>query len=161
MIDFAQVRKDYDKFALLSDIQKAIDQDIIDIDDIEKSRKGVYSDNATNRRLKRVGKSFGSAGEQEPQKGKTPSKQDEKGQKQDNKNIDEHAKQASGSSLENAAKEATEEEVRIAAQKELQRREQEEKPQPEEEAESGTKEDGKKENKEVEKKHNTTEKETK
>jgi len=98
-------------------------------DDFEKGRTGTYGDNATNRRLKRVGQKYGSKGQQEESKdGKTAKKEEPKGEKQ---SIDEQAKTASGSSLEIASKESKDPEIRAAAHKELDRREKEEKVQEE------------------------------
>lgn len=102
----------------------------------EKSRTGVYSNTAENRRLKRVGQKYGSkkVEEQGPdRKLKEKDKEKEKPQK----SLDEHARATSQQALENAVKNHKDEEVRKAAHKELERRKKEEYPQEE-------KKDGKK-----------------
>lgn len=100
-------------------------------EDLEKGRAGIYADNSTNRRLKRVGQTYGDKKQQESPEGKKTGKKEEpKGEKQ---SIEEQAKAASGSSLETASKESKDPEVRSAAYKELERREKEEKVQGEEE----------------------------
>lgn len=95
----------------------------ISLDVLEKARTGVYADNAENRRLKRVGQKYGTKGEETS----TPKEEGGKDSQPDSsQSIEEQAKQASGSALEHAAKEAKDLEVRTAAHKELDRREREE-----------------------------------
>jgi len=100
-------------------------------DFFEKGRTGIYGDNSTNRRLKRVGQPYGSKKQQEVPKGKKTAKKEESGGKK--QPIEEQAKNATGSSLETASTESKDSKVREAAHKELERREKEEKPQQEEE----------------------------
>ena len=94
-------------------------------DSFEKSRAGRYSDNATNRRLKRVGQQYGTKGTQDTPEPKDGKKEPETDEKQDKDiPIEDHAKQSSETALQNAAKGGGEE-LRIAAKKELDRREKE------------------------------------
>jgi ADP-ribose pyrophosphatase YjhB (NUDIX family) len=95
-----------------------------DEESIEKSRSGVYSDNAENRRLKRVGKKYGESSNQEEGKQGNDKKEDDKESKP-KQSIEEYAKNASQEALENASK-GKDEELRVAAKKELKRRETEE-----------------------------------
>jgi 8-oxo-dGTP pyrophosphatase MutT (NUDIX family)/predicted GNAT family acetyltransferase len=101
---------------------------------IEKAQR-VYADNALNRKLKRVGKPYGSTGQEETPKDKPSKESDES--KQSSKSVEDHAKQASGEALEEASKNAKDPEMREAAHKELQRREKEEKPKEEKVQEEG------------------------
>lgn len=102
----------------------------IPLDVLEKARSGVYADNAENRHLKRVGKKYGSDKQDDEFKGKS-----KKGEEEQPKDLNEQAKQASSSALEQAAKEAKDPEVRTAAYRELDRREKEEKVQEDDKSE--------------------------
>jgi preprotein translocase subunit YajC len=99
----------------------------IDKDVFEKSRTGVYEDNAENRRLKRVGQKYGSAGKNEPEANKNNKKQEDTTQDKTKKTVEEYAKETSDADLQNAAK-GEDEKLRIAAKKELERRETEHNP---------------------------------
>lgn len=114
---------------------------------LEKARTGVYSDNAQNRRLKRVGQKYGSKGTDEPTNKKEPSNEPENGKKE-GADLTEQAKEASVGQLEAAIKESGSAEVRQAAHNELDRREKEEKVTPESEKKFG--EDYEKEKKQTE-----------
>lgn len=103
-----------------------------DDDNLEKARTGTYADTAQNRRLKRVGKKYGStAKKDEPSNGKQPKKEGTSTEKQST-DLSEQAKQVSGSALEQAAKEATDPDIRVAANNEIDRRGKEESVQQEE-----------------------------
>ncbi len=146
---------------------------------IEKARSGKYANTPQNRKLNRVGQTYGSAKKEEPTKGKGTNKEhnfstnkeafqeqvtrarkvldgdgDEKSKekakefltaaKEHNKtfsekkpqDLGESAKEASGSALETASKEAKDSETRTAAHTEIARRDKEEKPQEEEKKEA-------------------------
>lgn len=105
----------------------------IPLDVLEKARSGVYADNAENRHLNRVGKKYGSGKQDDESKGKSKKEEEEQP-----KDLNEQAKQASGSALEHAAKEAKDPEVRTAAHQELDRRDKEEKVQEDKNEEDNT-----------------------
>lgn len=81
--------------------KKNIVKGFIDCDDlfseenIEKARSGIYSDNAENRRLNRVGQRYGSVKKEEPKKHKESAN--------NNKGIEEHAKETSTENLKKVA----------------------------------------------------------
>lgn len=79
--------------------------------DVEKARTGIYADNATNRRLKRVGQRYGSSSNNYENENNQPSN-----------NLKENAKNSSDEALRTALKESPDEEVRQAAKEELERR---------------------------------------
>jgi 8-oxo-dGTP pyrophosphatase MutT (NUDIX family) len=96
------------------------------LSDIVKARTGKYADTSENRRLKRVGQSYGSKKGEDTKEIKEPSKQEETGNKEGKDiPIDQHARQSSEIALQEAAK-GGDEELRMAAKKELDRREKEE-----------------------------------
>lgn len=86
--------------------------------DIEKARSGIYSDNALNRKLNRVGQKYGSE-----KKGEDPA---QKTSKQDDNYASKVERYASGAKTENLKRAAADEnaatEVRDAAKKELSKR---------------------------------------
>lgn len=87
----------------------------------------VYSDNAENRKLNRVGQRWGSDGKEETFSPKTKKEEETPTAKESSdRPIEEYAKQTSDQALEQAAK-GGDEELRIAAKKELERREAEHK----------------------------------
>jgi hypothetical protein len=100
------------RLAVQGNIEKAFDVDF------EKGRTGVYSDNAKNRRLNRVGQQYGHKKEQEQIAGGEKS-----GKKEEST---DHAKHAAGASDEvlrrAAADENADEKVRNAAKEELKNR---------------------------------------
>lgn len=126
-INFDVIQKAFENNEISEDIFLKAEQNYI-----EKGRTGNYSDNATNRRLKRVGQKYGSKGQEEQKEVPKDKKQEESG---DKKTIDltEASKTASGSALETASKEASDPEVRKEAHKEIDRRGKEEKVQEPEE----------------------------
>lgn len=86
--------------------------------EIQKARSGVYSDNATNRKLNRVGQQYGGKKQPEQESG---GKGNPKGD--DEPNHAEHAKKASTEALKRAAAdENADEKVRNAAKAELDKR---------------------------------------
>lgn len=120
-----------------TEITKSVDlleyyylNDIISEDIFEKARTGKYADNATNRRLKRVGQEYGSKKQEEQTVDKEKKGEPEKDGRQPS--IEEHARTASETALQNAAK-GGDEELRVAAKKELERRDKEENPTQQEE----------------------------
>lgn len=83
----------------------------------------VYSDNAENRKLNRVGQKWGSDGEEKPTEKRTKKGEEIPTTRESSeKPIEEYAKQTSDQALEQASK-GGDEELRIAAKKELERRE--------------------------------------
>lgn len=97
--------------------------------DIEKGRVGVYEDNAENRRLNRVGQSYGHKAEEKPSAGRQPSKKEEQGQGKPSaqqaggQDIGAAAKSASDGALKRAAADSkAAPEVKAAAEKELKER---------------------------------------
>ena len=95
--------------------------------DIIKGRSGVYADNATNRRLKRVGQRYGSSGKQDESKQKQGSQSDSEESKQySDSELQEYAKNSSQSDLERQIKESSDPKIREHAHKELDRRTKEE-----------------------------------
>lgn len=123
-----------------TEITKSVDlleysylNDIISEEVFEKARKGKYADTAENRKLKRVGQEYGSKKQEEQTVEKEKKGEPEKDGKQPS--IEEHARTASETALQNAAK-GGDEELRIAAKKELERREKEENPSQKEEQDS-------------------------
>lgn len=98
----------------------------IDLDTFEKAQR-AYMNNAENRRLKRVGKPYGSSGQEEPNKdtkeGKTEPSKDNK---EPEKSLEEHAKEASEADLQRTVKEGKDAELRQVAHEELDRRTKEE-----------------------------------
>lgn len=115
-------------------IEKGLISESLGVQLIEKARTGTYSDNATNRRLKRVGQEYGSK-KQEEQTVDKEKKEDEPEKDGKQPSIEEHARTASETALQNAAK-GGDEELRVAAKKELERREKEESPAQQEEQDS-------------------------
>jgi len=101
-----ELNSQYNKISATFDIES----------DIKKARSGVYADTPENRKLKRVGKEYGTK------------KEADESEDEDEKEIPihEHAKTASGTALERAAKEAKDPETRIAAHNEIDRRSKEE-----------------------------------
>ena len=95
-------------------------------DSFEKARTGRYADNATNRRLKRVGQEYGTKAGEDTKETKEGKKEPENEQKKEGEqSVEEHAKKSSETALQEAAK-GGDEELRMAAKKELDRREKEE-----------------------------------
>lgn len=97
--------------------------------DIEKGRVGVYEDNAENRRLNRVGQSYGHKAEEKPSTGRQPAKKEEQGQgkptgqQAGGQDIGAAAKSASDEALKRAAADPNAApEVKSAAEKELKER---------------------------------------
>jgi len=87
--------------------------------DIEKGRAGVYEDNAENRRLNRVGQSYGSKKKEDEPKGKQSSGKQEQG------GLEGHAQNASDEALRRAVKDPkASPEVKAAAQVEIRNRNQ-------------------------------------
>jgi len=112
-------------------IEKAYLSGTISEEIFEKARTGKYSDTAENRSLKRVGQPYGSKKVEDTKEEKEGKKEPEADKKQgEEKTIEEHARTASETALQNAAK-SGDEEHRIAAKAELDRREKEESPQEE------------------------------
>lgn len=86
--------------------------------EIQKARGGVYSDNAINRKLKRVGQQYGGKKQSEQESGGNGNPKGE-----DEPNHAEHAKKASTEVLKRAAAdENADEKVRNAAKEELKNR---------------------------------------
>lgn len=84
-----------------------VDLEKSDFDEFEKSRSGIYQDNAENRRLNRVGQKYRTSGKQEGES-----------------SLNDHAREASTEALnkvlqsKNASKE-----MKVAAEEELKNRE--------------------------------------
>jgi mutator protein MutT len=120
-------------------IRKAIDLGLIKLEDVaqvlEKAKSGTYTDTAENRKLKRVGAKYGTAGKPEVPAQKNDKKPED--QPKEKTNLNEDAKNASVSQLEAAVKESPKAEVRQAAHQELDRRTKEEHIRPEEEKKFG------------------------
>ena len=116
-------------FVLVSD---AYDLGQISQEVFEKAQH-TYMNNKENQRLKRVGKPYGKAGEenQEPE-GKENKTEPSKDKKESEKSIEQHAKEASQTALESTVKDGKDAELRAAAHQELDRREKEEHVQEEE-----------------------------
>lgn len=90
--------------------------------DIEKGRTGVYEDNAENRRLNRVGQSYGHKKEEEQKTVKT-SKKTEQEQKTSAATMESAAQGASDEALKRASQDPkAPEDVKAAAKKELENR---------------------------------------
>lgn len=86
--------------------------------EIQKARNGVYSDNAINRKLNRVGQQYGGKKQSEQESGGNGNPKGE-----DEPNHAEHAKKASTEALKRAAEdENADEKVRNAAKEELKKR---------------------------------------
>jgi len=115
----------------LATLEKAFDSGLISEDIIQKARTGVYADNSVNRKLKRVGQKYGSDKKEEAPSSGSDKKKEEPEKSTSKTPLADQAKEASGSALEVAAKEAKDSEVRSAAHQELDRREKEEKVQEE------------------------------
>ena len=133
----SDVVKPNPKIKALNDVRKSLkvlllayQQGQIPLDVLEKARHGVYADNSQNRELHRVGQPYGKKGEEDEKSSKEGKSKvvngDDKKQKDQPQSLPDQAKQASGSALEQAAKEAKDPEVRTAAHQELKRRENEE-----------------------------------
>lgn len=95
--------------------------------DIEKGRTGVYQDNAENRRLNRVGQSYGHKKEEEAPKGRQGAKQEEgDSAKRDGSQVTPVAKHAEGASDEALKRAAADPkaapEVKSAAEAEMKKR---------------------------------------
>lgn len=96
--------------------------------DIEKGRTGVYEDNAENRRLNRVGQSYGHKKEEEAPKGRQAVKQEEpagdkKGAAVEATPVAKHAEGASDEALKRAvADPKAAPEVKAAAEAEMKKR---------------------------------------
>lgn len=89
---------------------------------IEKARTGVYSDNAENRKLNRVGKQYGTKAKEEESASKTPAKQDDEGgaASKPEKTLDDHAKEVSTENLRKViASDKADEKMKAAAKREL------------------------------------------
>lgn len=96
------------------------------LSDIVKARSGIYENTSENRRLRRVGQPYGTKKGEDTKETKEPAKQEETVNKEGKDiPIDQHARQASETALQEAAKGGNEE-LRVAAKKELDRREKEE-----------------------------------
>ena len=125
-----------EEMGLISTISKSIDTNIL-LDDhniIEKSRTGVYSDNAQNRQLKRVGQKYGSKAQEEQSKEKRGSKSDSKEERRySDKELSKYAKNASQADLERQIKESDDPKIRKQAHEEIDRRGKEESVQKKEE----------------------------
>lgn len=86
--------------------------------EIEKARHGVYTDNAQNRRLQRVGQEYGHAAQEKPEAG-----QEEGGAPEANVSLQNHARQASEEALVKVANDpSADAEMRKVATAELERR---------------------------------------
>jgi 8-oxo-dGTP pyrophosphatase MutT (NUDIX family) len=96
-------------------IQKAFDLGEISPEIFEKAER-TYKDNSENRRLKRVGKSYGSSKQNETS---------EKEPKTQEPSLEEFAKEASDEALRTVLKSAADEKVKEVARKELDNRENE------------------------------------
>lgn len=109
-------------------IKKAVELGLLDSEvlDIIKDKSGVYADNPTNRRLKRVGQKYGSKKQEEQPADKNKKQEDGKEVKQTPEQLVESAKNSSQSALGAAIKESPDPDVRQAAHNELKRRQDEE-----------------------------------
>nr|DAM23430.1 MAG TPA: hypothetical protein [Caudoviricetes sp.] len=86
-------------------------------DDIEKARHGVYSDNAQNRRLQRVGQEYGKAAQKKEETGEQSSASEE------GVSLQNHARSASEEALKKVANDPTaDSQMRKVATQELERR---------------------------------------
>ena len=122
--------QDWEKDIIQHNLQKAISCELgfaFSIEELEKSRAGVYSDTSENRHLNRVGQKYGE-GKKEETEVEGKSKEDESSED----NLQEYAKQASETTLKNAIKQSLDPKVREAAKQELHRRQKEGQPQKEE-----------------------------
>ena len=110
------------------DLIKAFEFGQISEELFEKAKRtGVYTDTAENRRLKRVGQKYSKDKQGEVSTEKEGNQEEPSNKETKDKSIEEHAKQASETALQNASK-SGDEELRIAAKKELERRETEHQP---------------------------------
>lgn len=93
---------------------------------IEKARHGVYSDNAQNRRLQRVGQEYGQAAKEKPEAGQKNPKaapEEEGGAPEANISLENHARQAADEALVKVANDpSADAEMRRVATAELERR---------------------------------------
>lgn len=103
--------------AVESNIEKSFSDGFSMNDELEKSRSGVYSDNAQNRKLNRVGQEYGKAAQPKE-------KTDQRGMKQDDSvSYQKMASQASDGALKRAvADKNADPKVRDIAKRELDKR---------------------------------------
>jgi uncharacterized membrane protein len=92
---------------------------------LEKAQR-FYKDNAENKRLKRVGKPYGSNQQEDASKSSNLETKEKKDNKEPEKTVEEYAKESSNKALQTASQ-GGDEELRVAAKKELERRETEHK----------------------------------
>lgn len=93
---------------------------------IEKARHGVYTDNAVNRKLQRVGQEYGQAAKEKPEAGQKNPKaapEEEGGAPEANISLENHARQAADEALVKVANDpSADAEMRRVAAAELERR---------------------------------------
>lgn len=92
---------------------------------LEKAQR-FYKDNAENKRLKRVGKPYGSNQQEDASKSSNLETKEKKDNKEPEKTVEDYAKESSNKALQTASQ-GGDEELRVAAKKELERRETEHK----------------------------------
>lgn len=103
---------------VMNNIQKSFGSGFDMNDELEKARHGVYADNATNRKLNRVGQEYGNAAKE-----KEKSTDMKSGVQDDDSNYQKMAKEASDKALKRASEdENADPKVREMAKKELENR---------------------------------------